>query len=74
VGGIGVREGTAVALLALVGVEAADAALLAFGGYLCAQPPALVGGLLGLVVRGRTPAKAPRGAAVGIPAAGAGSA
>lgn len=45
VGGVGVREGTAVALLAAQGVPAADAALLAFLGYLCAQPPALVGGL-----------------------------
>jgi len=45
VGGVGVREGTAVAVLATQGVPAADAALLAFLGYLCAQPPALVGGL-----------------------------
>ena len=49
VGGVGVREGTAVALLAAQGVPAADAALLAFLGYLCAQPPALVGGLCQLV-------------------------
>jgi len=44
VGGVGVREGTAVLLLGTVGVPAADATLLALLGYLVAQPPALVGG------------------------------
>ena len=53
VGGVGVREGTAVALLAAQGVSTADAALLAFLGYLCAQPPALVGGLW-QALRGRS--------------------
>lgn len=49
VGGVGVREGTAVALLSLVGVGAADATLVALLGYLAAQPPALLGGLSELV-------------------------
>ncbi len=60
VGGVGVREGTAVALLAAQGVPAADAALLAFLGYLVAQPPALVGGLSQLLRRHEpAPALAP---------------
>ena len=46
VGGIGVREGTAVALLAAVGVGPAQAALVALLGYLAMQPPAILGGLL----------------------------
>ncbi|MCA9612729.1 MAG: flippase-like domain-containing protein [Sandaracinus sp.] len=45
VGGVGVREGTAVALLALVGVGAAEATLVGLLGYCVAQPPAIVGGL-----------------------------
>lgn len=49
VGGFGVREGTAVALLAVVGVPAAEAVLVALLGYLAAQPPALLGGVLQLV-------------------------
>lgn len=59
VGGVGVREGTAVALLAAQGVPAADAALLAFLGYLCAQPPALVGGLWQLVRTSRSAESGP---------------
>ncbi len=47
-GGIGVREGVAVALLARVGVSASDATLLALLGYLTGQVPALLGGLLSL--------------------------
>ncbi len=46
VGGVGVREGTAVALLTTVGVNPTDAALMALLGYLAMQPPALLGGLL----------------------------
>ena len=48
VGGIGVREGTAVAVLATVGVEPGLAALVGFLGYLVMQPPALAGGFLAL--------------------------
>jgi len=59
VGGVGVREGTAVALLATQGVGAGDAALLAFLGYLCAQPPALVGGLWS-TLRREPPRETPR--------------
>lgn len=59
VGGFGVREGTAVALLAVVGVPAGEAVFVALLGYLAAQPPALVGGVLQL-----TEAAPPRAAAV----------
>ena len=48
VGGVGVREGTAVLLLGTIGVAPTDAALLALLGYLAGQPPALLGGLLSL--------------------------
>ncbi len=51
VGGVGVREGTAVALLAVVGVPAVDATLLALMGYLAIQPAALLGGLTMLRAR-----------------------
>ena len=64
VGGVGVREGTAVALLAAQGVGAADAALLAFLGYLCAQPPALVGGL-GSLLRNEAGGERPRSKVAG---------
>lgn len=46
--GVGVREGTAVALLALVSVGAADAALVGTLGFVVAQPAALLGGILQL--------------------------
>lgn len=48
VGGVGVREGVAVALLASEpsGVGVADAVLVALLGYLVGQLPALVGGVL----------------------------
>lgn len=46
--GVGVREGTAVALLGLVSVGAADAALVGTLGFVVAQPAALWGGLLQL--------------------------
>ncbi len=46
VGGFGVREATAVALLATVGVSTSDALLVGLLGYLVAQPPALQGGAL----------------------------
>lgn len=60
VGGVGVREGTAVALLALVGVGATDATLVGLLGYLVAQPPALLGGALSLLGSPREPALASR--------------
>jgi uncharacterized membrane protein YbhN (UPF0104 family) len=46
VGGVGVREGMAVFLLAGAGVSEADAVLIALLGYLTGQFPALVGGIL----------------------------
>lgn len=52
IGGVGVREGVAVALLAGAGVGAADAVLVALLGYLTGQIPALAGGLLLVVDRG----------------------
>ncbi len=48
VAGVGVREGTAVALLGAVGVSPADALLVAVLGFLATQPPALVGGAIQL--------------------------
>ena len=48
IGGIGVREGTAVALLSTLAVEPGLAALVGFLGYVVMQPPALAGGLLAL--------------------------
>lgn len=46
VGGFGVREATAVALLSTVGVSTSDALLVGILGYLVAQPPAIIGGAL----------------------------
>ncbi len=48
VAGVGVREGTAVALLGAIGVPPADALLVAVLGFLATQPPALVGGAIEL--------------------------
>lgn len=63
VGGVGVREGTAVLLLGLVGVSVADATLVGLLGYLTAQPPALLGGLLSLAPpRGEEHASTPAAA------------
>jgi hypothetical protein len=45
IGGVGVREGVAVFLLAAAGVSATDAVLVALLGYLTGQVPALLGGL-----------------------------
>jgi glycosyltransferase 2 family protein len=58
IGGVGVREGVAVVLLAGAGVPASDAVLVALLGYVTGQVPALVGGVLLLLDRG-----AARGAA-----------
>ncbi len=58
VGGVGVREGTAVALLAVVGVPAVDATLLALLGYVAIQPAALLGGLT--MFARRSPAPEPQ--------------
>ena len=48
VGGVGVREGVAIVLLAGVGVASTDAMLVALLGYLTGQVPALFGGALTL--------------------------
>lgn len=45
IGGVGVREGVAVLLLAGAGVSSTDAVLIALLGYLTGQVPALLGGL-----------------------------
>jgi hypothetical protein len=55
IGGVGVREGVAVAMLTTIGVTAADATLIALLGYLVGQVPALAGGLLMLA-----PSRRPR--------------
>lgn len=54
VGGFGVREATAVALLGTVGVSTSDALLVGLLGYLVAQPPALIGGALLAAKRAHT--------------------
>jgi len=59
VGGVGVREGTAVLLLGLLGVDPTDATLLAVLGYLSAQPPALLGWLASLAEGAPSPAAVP---------------
>jgi uncharacterized membrane protein YbhN (UPF0104 family) len=46
IGGIGVREGVAVALLGTLGVSSGDALLVALLGYAATQVPALAGGLV----------------------------
>lgn len=46
IGGVGVREGTAVLLLSGAGVDTTDAVLLALLSYLTGQVPALLGGVL----------------------------
>lgn len=52
IGGVGVREGVAVALLAGAGVETSQAVLLAVGSWLAGQVPALLGGLALLLPEG----------------------
>lgn len=52
VGGVGVREGAAVALFAGAGVVTTDAVLVALLSYLTGQVPALVGGVLLLLPGG----------------------
>ncbi|MCC7542567.1 MAG: flippase-like domain-containing protein [Deltaproteobacteria bacterium] len=46
IAGIGVREGVAIALLAKIGVDAGDATLMAFLGYLVGEALSLFGGLV----------------------------
>ena len=46
IGGVGVREGVAVMLLATASVASTDAVLVALLGYLTGQVPALIGGAL----------------------------
>ncbi len=53
IGGVGVREGVAVVLLAGVGVSSTDAMLVALLGYLTGQVPALLGGALTFTHRRR---------------------
>jgi hypothetical protein len=53
VGGVGVREGVAVMLLATAGVTSTEAVLVALLGYLTGQVPALFGGVLMAVGRVR---------------------
>ncbi len=55
VGGVGVREGVAVVLLASAGVASSDAVLVALLGYLTGQVPALFGGLLFALRRAERP-------------------
>jgi glycosyltransferase 2 family protein len=57
IGGIGVREGAAVALLSGAGVATSDAVLLALLSYLTGQVPALLGGL---VLLGQSAGEAPK--------------
>jgi uncharacterized membrane protein YbhN (UPF0104 family) len=59
VGGIGVREGVAVALLSGAGVDTSDAVLLALLSYLTGQVPALLGGLA-MLARSADTADAPK--------------
>lgn len=61
VGGVGVREGAAVALFAGAGVVTTDAVLIALLSYLTGQVPALVGGVF-LLLPGGAPAAAAPGA------------
>jgi uncharacterized membrane protein YbhN (UPF0104 family) len=49
ISGAGLREGVAVLLLGRLGVSPTDAALVSVLGYLTAQGPALVGGLLAML-------------------------
>jgi hypothetical protein len=46
IGGIGVREGVAVALLGTIGVASGDAILVALLGYAATQVPAIAGGFV----------------------------
>lgn len=69
IGGVGVREGVAVALLVSAGdgsVTTTDAMLLALVGYLTGQAPALLGGIL--LAISRDPAR-PTSAALARPVA-----
>jgi uncharacterized membrane protein YbhN (UPF0104 family) len=59
IGGIGVREGVAVALLSGAGVSTSEAVLVALTGYVTGQVPALLGGLLLVLERGPSKDLAP---------------
>lgn len=59
IGGVGVREGVAVALLGAVAIGPTDAVLVALLGYLTGQLPALVGGAAMALSRREAPAPAP---------------
>ena len=56
IGGVGVREGVAVALLSAAGVGATDAVLIGLLGYITGQVPALAGGVLMAASRRGDPA------------------
>ncbi len=60
IGGVGVREGVAVALLAGAGIETSQAVLLALGSWLAGQVPALLGGLALLAPDGAAEKKTPQ--------------
>jgi hypothetical protein len=55
IGGVGVREGVAVVLLATAGVGSTDAVLVGLLGYLTGQAPALAGGVLLAIRRAPEP-------------------
>jgi uncharacterized protein (TIRG00374 family) len=59
VGGVGVREGVAIVLLAAASVGPTDASLVALLGYVTGQMPALVGGLLNLTGDSRETSMSP---------------
>lgn len=67
VGGVGVREGVAVALLGTIGVSATDATLVALLGFLVGQVPGIVGGLMSLAGRREPVTGAPTAAAPQAP-------
>ena len=69
VGGLGVREGVAVALLAAVGISATEATLVALLDYLVGQVPRIAGELLTLGRRSRA-RSAPALATIATPASG----
>jgi uncharacterized membrane protein YbhN (UPF0104 family) len=64
VGGVGVREGVAVMLLATASVASTDAVLVALLGYLTGQVPALIGGAL-FALDKRAPAETQRAPVLG---------
>lgn len=68
IGGVGVREGVAVMMLATVGVGPTDAALVALLGYLSGQVPALIGGIVSLAPAPQIAVNSGKSAATGASA------